>query len=340
MELDVAALRVVERLVLRPHAATLRVVDKGSGAELVLKTSWAPAAGAAAAAEAELFACADAYSPHLLPCAGAVRNPAGPGLALVYRYLPGGSLDAAASSAASALAAASAVGSALAALHAAQESGWWSEPIVHGDVKPANVLVDADGTMILADYGVSSPVRAARADAGADVAGFAGSPAYASPHATAGYPPSPADDMWSLGVVLYQLALGCLPDFDVATGALLRGLPDFCAAPGASQADAETLRALVAGLLTLDPAERLTAAETLALLGINPPPAAPPQAAPSPTQPAPAAPAPAAPSRAAPPPAVLPSSTRERPRGRIKVAGRSSSSLSAEELAMITKVPR
>ena len=90
----------------------------------------------------------------------------------------------------------------LAALHAA---GY-----VHGDVKPDNMRLDASGRAVLTDLGF------ARAASGSvEVNDRAGSLAYLSPDRVKGRPATPADDVFALGVVMYELATGRHPFADL-----------------------------------------------------------------------------------------------------------------------------
>lgn len=90
---------------------------------------------------------------------------------------------------------------------------WHRKGVVHGDVKPSNLLLDRRGVAYLADFGSAATVH------GDSVAGRGGSAAYASPEQQAGQPPEPADDVFAMARVIAELATG-----DPAT-ALIENLP-------------------------------------------------------------------------------------------------------------------
>ncbi|MDQ1021747.1 serine/threonine-protein kinase [Streptomyces afghaniensis] len=103
---------------------------------------------------------------------------------------------------------------AAAGLAAAHEQG-----IVHRDVKPANLLLDAGGTLKIGDFGIARFLD----DPGAALTAtgqIVGTGLYLAPERALGRPAGPASDMYSLGCVLYQLLSG-RPPFQADTAVAL-----------------------------------------------------------------------------------------------------------------------
>ncbi len=132
--------------------------------------------------------------------------------------------------------------------------------IVHGDLKPANVIVDPGGEPHVIDFGLARGER----ERGAEGAG--GTPAYMAPELLEGGAPSVRGDVYALGATLWSVLRGAPPlaeKGDAALAARLAGalpaMPDDVPAIEAG-ALALALRALVA-----DPARRLASVEELAL---------------------------------------------------------------------------
>ncbi|WP_369184085.1 serine/threonine-protein kinase [Streptomyces sp. Y1] len=91
----------------------------------------------------------------------------------------------------------------LAALSAAHAAG-----IQHRDVKPANVLLRADGTPVLTDFGIAAVQDATTLTT---TGALIGSPEYIAPERIRGEEGNPASDLWSLGMLLYVAVEGRHP---------------------------------------------------------------------------------------------------------------------------------
>ncbi len=77
--------------------------------------------------------------------------------------------------------------------------------IIHGDIKPSNVMIQEDGTVKLSDFGMARRVSEREASA------VGGTPNYLAPELLAGQPPSMQSDMYAMGVMFFEMTFGRLP---------------------------------------------------------------------------------------------------------------------------------
>ncbi|CAN5770421.1 hypothetical protein BH24ACT3_BH24ACT3_01040 [soil metagenome] len=129
--------------------------------------------------------------------------------------------------------------------------------IVHGDVKPANVLFTSDGQPLLSDFGAAGRPG--------DDAGPAGTVGYVAPEVGAGSVPTAGSDVYALGVVCYQALTGALPhqgatDAEVMAASTSGRRRPLSEEPGVPAA----LAVLVEQALDPDPATRPADAEAFA----------------------------------------------------------------------------
>ncbi|WP_047892892.1 serine/threonine-protein kinase [Micromonospora sp. RV43] len=141
------------------------------------------------------------------------------------------------------------------ALHAAHEKG-----IVHRDVKPGNLLVRPNGTLVLTDFGIARSDLVGQLTAAGSVLGTA---SYISPEQATGAVATPASDVYALGVVAYQCLAGRRPfEGDNPLEIAMKHVRD---TPRALPADIPPqVRAIVERAMAKDPAARWPSAAALA----------------------------------------------------------------------------
>jgi serine/threonine protein kinase/ABC-type phosphate/phosphonate transport system substrate-binding protein len=87
--------------------------------------------------------------------------------------------------------------------------------VIHRDIKPGNILIDGNGQPHLTDFGLAKLSKES-SNAVSDTGSVAGTPAYMAPEQARGERLSPAADIYSLGVVLFELLTG-KPPFSAPT---------------------------------------------------------------------------------------------------------------------------
>lgn len=133
--------------------------------------------------------------------------------------------------------------------------------VIHGDVKPANMLITDDGRVKLMDFGMA---RLASHDT--KTTALRGTPAYWCPEQIVGKPQDARSDLFSLGIVLYEMVTRQRPfDADSLQGICTRVLSSTPLPPShANRSLPAAFDDIVARCLAKDPAGRYTSAETLA----------------------------------------------------------------------------
>ena len=134
-----------------------------------------------------------------------------------------------------------------------------SQGFVHRDVKPANILFKSDGSAALSDFGIAKSVST---ETQLTAVGFAvGTPEYMSPEQAMGQSLDHRSDIYSLGVVFYEMLLGHKPYLGQdAFSTALKHIND--PVPTLPE-EHSRYQSLLNSMLAKDPAERFSDAESL-----------------------------------------------------------------------------
>ncbi len=135
-----------------------------------------------------------------------------------------------------------------------------AQQVVHRDVKPANVLISADGRVKVGDFGIA---RLADGSTDGALGTVVGTPRYMAPEQAQGRPTTPATDVYGSGIVLYEMLAGRPPFTERSAVELaLRHLSD--PPPPLPDGTPEALKQIVARALAKDPAARYPNAHEMA----------------------------------------------------------------------------
>lgn len=176
------------------------------------------------------------------------------GLYMIMEYLPGGSLH-------DRLKQPVSLSEALQiTIHLARALGYaHSHGLVHRDLKPENILFRENGLPVITDFGIVFHLDTRESQRLTREGSFVGTPSYLSPEQINGENSSPQSDLYSLGVVFYEMLAGKPPFTGETTKAIIYG---HLSRPSPPLPEAfQPLQPVVDGLLAKDPEDRFASAE-------------------------------------------------------------------------------
>jgi eukaryotic-like serine/threonine-protein kinase len=127
--------------------------------------------------------------------------------------------------------------------------------VIHRDIKPHNILITGSGDVKVTDFGIA---RAASSSTMTRTGHILGTAHYISPEQAMGEPVGPASDLYSLGIVLYEMLTGEMPfDADTTLGIAMKHVNGHLVPPQALNPEIpDGINAVTVRLLQKDPADR------------------------------------------------------------------------------------
>ncbi len=132
----------------------------------------------------------------------------------------------------------------------------FQKKIVHRDIKPSNILIGADGTVKIVDFGLAKEIEGAKSLTDEGV--VLGTPHYISPEQGKGRPVDHRSDIYSLGATLYHLLAGRPPfDGDTQVAVIVAHINETPKPPHELRSDVpESLSFVIGRMMAKDPAQR------------------------------------------------------------------------------------
>ena len=137
-----------------------------------------------------------------------------------------------------------------------------SEGVIHRDLKPQNIMIDSRGKVLVMDFGLA---RSAELSALTQTGGMIGTPAYMSPEQAKGVTADQRSDIFSLGIIFYEMLTGTVPfSADTVLGSLFKRTQENAPPPRTIDANVpQALSTIVQKCLAIDPAHRYQTATEL-----------------------------------------------------------------------------
>lgn len=134
--------------------------------------------------------------------------------------------------------------------------------MIHRDMKPANLMLDRDGRVVMTDFGIAKIVTGAQFTASG---GMVGTPAYMAPEQGLGEAGDERSDIYSLGVILFQLCTGQLPfEAETPLATILKHLHEPVPSPrDLNPALPQDIEAIILKAMAKEPSERFQSASEM-----------------------------------------------------------------------------